>query len=179
MNEGETSEPEEIGGDNGSMKVVVIADTHTRGMSRAMPLGAWPYIETADHVLHAGDVVDPALLEELRACAPVTVVMGNCDSFDVRAWGATEEAIVDLGGTKVAMVHDAGLAPGRRERMRKRFPDARVVVFGHSHMPVNEDVDGLLLFNPGSPTWKRRAPFPSMGILWIENGEVEGEIFPV
>jgi predicted phosphodiesterase len=77
------------------------------------------------------------------------------------------------------MVHDSGTRDGRRKRMRKLFPDARVVVFGHSHIPWNEDEDGLLLFNPGSPTWKRRAPFPSMGILWIENGEVEGEIFPV
>ncbi|MDQ5815672.1 MAG: metallophosphatase family protein, partial [Actinomycetota bacterium] len=66
----------------------------------------------------------------------------------------------------------------RRDRLKKRFPDARVVVFGHSHMPVNEDDGELLLFNPGSPTWKRRAPFPSMGILWIENGGVEGEVFP-
>jgi uncharacterized protein len=77
------------------------------------------------------------------------------------------------------MVHDSGLNPRRRDRMRKLFPDARVVVFGHSHMPFNEDEDGLLLFNPGSPTWKRKAPFKSMGLLWITNGEVEGEIFPV
>ncbi|MDQ3954436.1 MAG: metallophosphatase family protein [Actinomycetota bacterium] len=161
------------------MKVVVIADTHTRGMSRTMPLGAWPYIETADHILHAGDVVDPALLEELKVFAPVTVVMGNCDSFDIKEWGAPEEAEIELGGLKIAMLHDSGTSSGRRQRMRKRFPDARVVVFGHSHIPVNEDVDGLLLFNPGSPTWKRTAPFPSMGILWVDNGDVEGEIFPV
>ena len=77
------------------------------------------------------------------------------------------------------MVHDSGLSDGRRARMRARFPAARVVVFGHSHLPVNEDADDLLLFNPGSPTWKRKAPFPSMGLLWIENGDVEGEIFPV
>jgi uncharacterized protein len=77
------------------------------------------------------------------------------------------------------MIHDAGPTKGRRERMQELFPTARVVVFGHSHMPFNEDEDGLLLFNPGSPTWKRRAPFPSMGLLWIENGDVEGEIFPV
>ncbi|MDQ3985320.1 MAG: metallophosphatase family protein [Actinomycetota bacterium] len=161
------------------MKVVVLADTHTRGFSRALPMGAWPYIETADHILHAGDVVDPALLTELKAFAPVTVVMGNSDALDIRDWGATDEVEIDLGGVRVAMLHDSGLSKGRRERMRKLFPDARVVVFGHSHMPFNEDTDGLLLFNPGSPTWKRKAPFPSMGILWIEDGDVEGEIFPV
>ena len=161
------------------MKIVVLADTHTRGLSRSLPMGAWPYIETADHILHAGDVVDPALLDELKSFAPVDVVMGNCDAHDVRAWGANDEVELDLGGIRVAMLHDSGLSSGRRPRLRKRFPTARVVVFGHSHIPVNEDEDGLLLFNPGSPTWKRRAPFPSMGILWIEKGDVEGEIFPV
>jgi putative phosphoesterase len=142
-------------------------------------MGAWPYIETADHIMHAGDVCDPALLDELKSFAPVTVVVGNSDAHDVRDWGATDETTLELGGVPIAMLHDSGLTRGRRERMRARFPDVRVVVFGHSHMPVNEDVDGLLLFNPGSPTWPRRAPFPSMGILWIENGDVEGEIFPV
>ena len=142
-------------------------------------MGAWPYIETADHIMHAGDVCDPALLDELKGFAPITVVVGNSDAHDVRDWGATDEATLELSGVPIAMLHDSGLTRGRRERMRARFPDVRVVVFGHSHMPVNEDVDGLLLFNPGSPTWPRRAPFPSMGILWIENGDVEGEIFPV
>jgi putative phosphoesterase len=142
-------------------------------------MGAWPYLETADHILHAGDVTDPGVLDELKTMAPVSAVIGNCDAFDVREWGAYEELEIELGGIKIAMLHDSGPTKGRRERMRKRFPDARVVVFGHSHMPYNTDADGLLLFNPGSPTWKRRAPFPSMGLLWIDKGHVEGEIFPV
>ena len=161
------------------MKIAVIADTHTRGMTRSVPLGVWPYLESADHILHAGDVVDPSLLEEMKAVAPVTVVLGNCDAWDIRDWGATQTAELTLGGIAIGMVHDSGLSGGRRDRMRKLFPNARVVVFGHSHMPFNEDADGLLLFNPGSPTWKRRAPFPSMGLLWIDGDEVEGEIFPV
>ena len=142
-------------------------------------MGAWPYVETADHILHAGDVVDPGLLDELQAFAPVTVVMGICDAHDVRAWGALDETELELDGLSIAMIHDSGPSSGRRTRMKKRFPHARVVVFGHSHIPINEDEDNLLLFNPGSPTWKRTAPFPSMGILWIENGDVEGEIFPI
>ncbi|MGH2754832.1 MAG: metallophosphoesterase family protein [Actinomycetota bacterium] len=161
------------------MKVAVIADTHTMGMSRTMPFSVWPHLETADHILHAGDVCDPTLLEELKALAPLTVVMGNCDGWDVREWGATDEAVVEVGGIKIAMLHDSGTRTGRWGRMRKRFPEARVVVFGHSHLPWNEDRDGLLVFNPGSPTWKRQAPFPSMGLLWIEDGDVEGDIFPV
>jgi putative phosphoesterase len=161
------------------MKVAVIADTHTMGMSRTLPFSVWPHLETADHILHAGDVCDPALLEELKALAPLTVVMGNCDGWDVRDWGAPEETRVEIGGLTIGMLHDSGPKIGRWERMRERFPEARVVVFGHSHLPWNEDRDGLLVFNPGSPTWKRRAPFPSMGLLWIENGDVEAEIFPV
>jgi putative phosphoesterase len=161
------------------MKVVVIADSHTRGASRPLPPGAWPYIETADHILHAGDVTDPVLLDELSSFAPVTVVMGNCDALDVRDWGAGVEARVELGGVRVAMVHDSGPRSRRRARLRARFPEARAIVFGHSHLPLKEDEADLLLFNPGSPTWPRTAPFPSMGILWIEDGEIEGDIFPV
>lgn len=166
------------------MKVVVIADTHTAralsaNPSRPLPSTAWPYIENADRILHAGDVTDPALLTELASLAPVTVVAGNCDAMDVLEWGAEEAVDITLDGVRIAMTHDAGPATRRRERMSRRFPDARAVVFGHSHIPFNEDAAGLLLFNPGSPTWKRAAPFESMGILWIEEGEVDAEIFPV
>lgn len=161
------------------MKVAVISDTHTSGSSRPIPEGAWPYLESADHILHAGDVTDPVVLDELKALAPVTVVMGNCDTWDVREWGATDDAIVELGGIKIGMIHDSGPKTRRWERMRAHFPEARVVVFGHSHLPWNEDREGLLLFNPGSATWKRQAPTTSMGLLWIHDGSVEAEIFPV
>jgi putative phosphoesterase len=161
------------------MKVVVIADTHTHGTSRPVPEGAWPFIETADHILHAGDVTDPSVLDELKSFAPVDVVMGNCDSWDVREWGASETKTVSLGGVEIGMVHDSGATTGRRQRMRKLFPTARVVVFGHSHMPMNEDDGDLLLLNPGSPTWKRKAPYTSMALLWIEDGEVTADVFAV
>jgi putative phosphoesterase len=161
------------------VKIAVISDTHTRGTQRPVPPGAWPYLESSDHILHAGDVTDPEVLDELRSLAPVTAVIGNCDGADVRDWGATNQVEVVLGGVPIGMIHDSGLNPGRRERMHKKFPGARVVVFGHSHQPVNEDADGLLLFNPGSATWKRKAPFTSMGLLWIDEGRVEGEVVPV
>lgn len=161
------------------MKVAVISDTHTMGASRPIPSTAWPHLESADHILHAGDVCDPAVLDELKALAPVDVVMGNCDGWNVRDWGAPESLEVTLGGVRIAMLHDSGDRQGRWERMRKAFPEARVVVFGHSHLPWNEDRDGLLLFNPGSATWKRTAPTTSMGLLWIEDGAVEAEIVPV
>lgn len=157
----------------------MISDTHTLGASRPVPEGAWPYLESADHILHAGDVCDPVLLDELKCFAPLTVVMGNCDGWDIKDWGAKDSTQIELGGIEIAMIHDAGPREGRRTRMRRAFPGARVVVFGHSHLPMNEDDGDLLLFNPGSATWKRRAPATSMGLLWIEDGKVEGEIVPV
>jgi putative phosphoesterase len=161
------------------VKIAVISDTHTRGQSRPVPEGAWPFLESADHIIHAGDVLEPALLDELAALAPLTVVMGNCDSFDVHEWGARETAEIDLGGISIAVIHDSGLSNGRWERMRARFPSARVVIFGHSHLPLIEDRDGLLLFNPGSATWRRQAPVTSMGLLWIDGDSVEAEVVPV
>jgi len=161
------------------MMVVVLADTHTLGRTRPLPSGAWPYIESADHILHAGDVCDPVLLDELVSFAPVTVVLGNCDGYDVKHWGAQTETELQLGGAAIGMVHDSGVARARRKRLRERFPAARVVVYGHSHLPCNEDQDGLLLLNPGSPTWVRRAPWPSMALLWIDAEHVEAEVIPV
>nr|MBA2601094.1 metallophosphoesterase family protein [Actinomycetota bacterium] len=161
------------------MKIVVLADTHTRGPSRSLPSGAWPYIEVADHILHGGDVCDPQLLDELEAFAPVTAVMGNCDALDVKHWGALPETVLDLEGVTIAMVHDSGPKKGRARRLTERFPSAMVIVFAHSHMPVNEMAGPTLLFNPGSPTWKRMAPYPSLGILYVEDGRVEADIIPV
>ena len=114
-----------------------MADTHTRGPVRSLPSSAWVYIETADHILHAGDVVEPGLLDELGSFAPLTVVMGNCDALDIRQRGATDVAELELEGVKLVMVHDAGAGRGRRQRLRARWPDARAVVFGHSHLPLS------------------------------------------
>ena len=161
------------------MMVVVLADTHTLGRTRPLPSGAWPYIESADHILHAGDVCDPALLDDLASFAPVTVVLGNCDGYDVKHWGAEPETQLQLGAVAIGMMHDSGAARARRKRLRERFPEARVVVFGHSHLPCNEDEEGLLLLNPGSPTWARQAPWPSMALLWIDAERVDAEVIPV
>jgi uncharacterized protein len=161
------------------MMVVVLADTHTRGRSRPLPSGAWPYIRSADHILHAGDVCDPVLLDELASFAPVTVVLGNCDGYDVKHWGAQVETQFELGGVAIGMVHDSGLSRARRKRLREMFPEARVAIYGHSHLPCSDDEDGLLLLNPGSPTWPRRAPWPSLALLWIDDGRVEAEVVPV
>jgi putative phosphoesterase len=155
---------------------VVLADTHIRdGASTRLPDAVWEAIEQADVVLHAGDVVGAAFLDSLRAVAPVHVVLGNNDTALIGVLPATVE--LDLAGVQVAMVHDSGPRAGRDARLRRRFPTADVVVFGHSHIPHNErGVDGQLLFNPGSPTQRRRQPHRTFGILELDRGRVDAEI---
>jgi putative phosphoesterase len=123
-------------------------------------------------VLHAGDVLTDELLHELATFAPVHAVLGNNDGLDL-ARRLPEQRVLDLGGVTVGMVHDSGATTGRAARMRRRFPTAAVVVFGHSHAPLDQEgLDGQLLFNPGSPTQRRMQPHPSFGRLRLEHGVV-------
>ena len=151
----------------------VIADTHIPRRARALPEGLTPHLERADLILHAGDLMDPKLLNDLAVYAPTRAVRGNLDPQEA---GLPEERRFGFGGVRVAMVHDSGPKKGRRSRVRRRFPEARVVVFGHSHIPWLEDEDGLLLLNPGSPTDKRRQPEHTFALLRVEGGEVTAEI---
>ena len=102
--------------------------------------------------------------------APVLAVVGNNDGPDVAAWGATPTLETDLGGLRVAMIHDSGPAAGRTRRMRRRFPAAELVVFGHSHIPLDLAADGVRIFNPGSPTDRRRQPHGTLGVLRVADG---------
>lgn len=152
---------------------VVLADTHVPRRAKKLPDALFPYLERSDLILHAGDLMDPALLDTLAAYAPVHAVRGNLDPPDDRLPEVQE---FELGGVRVAMIHDSGSKKGRRNRLRRRFPEVRVVVFGHSHIPWLEDEDGLLLLNPGSPTDKRRQPEYTFALLYAGEGEVRAEI---
>ena len=154
------------------MRVVVLSDTHIRrGGSRRLPDAAYEAIDGADLILHAGDVVTGDLLDELAELAPVHAVLGNNDTELVGA--LPETRLLDLAGVRVAMIHDSGPSKGRAGRMRRRFPDADVVVFGHSHIPIDElGIEGQRLFNPGSPTERRRQPHRTFGVLDLDDGQV-------
>ena len=156
-----------------SVLAVVIADTHIPRWAKKLPDTLLQHLAKADLILHAGDLMDPALLEELSACAPVHAVHGNLDPPEANL---PETLQFDVGGISIAMIHDSGTKKGRRTRLRRRFPDARGVIFGHSHIPWLEDEDDLLLLNPGSPTDKRRQPDFTFAKLRIEGGEVRAEI---
>ena len=158
------------------LQAVVLADTHIPRRAKALPASLIPRLERADLILHAGDLMSPALLEELSAYAPVKAVRGNLDPPEA----ALPETLEFLfGGERVAMVHDSGPKRGRTDRMRRRFPQARVVIFGHSHIPWLEDEGGLLLLNPGSPTDKRRQPRHTFALLHAGEGGVCAEILTI
>ena len=154
------------------MKVVAISDTHAPRHWKSLPPRVADVLAGADAILHAGDVCVPSVLDELAAFAPVHVVLGNNDGADVAAWGAPETLSLTLDGLRVSMIHDSGHKDGRAARMRRRFPDADLVVFGHSHIPLDETGAGLRIFNPGSPTDKRRQPHGTVGVLEIAAGEL-------
>ncbi len=138
------------------------------------------WLRGADLILHAGDVCTAAVLKELAQYAPVTAVTGNNDGPDIPAWGAAETASLSLDGLRVAMIHDSGPAAGRLARMRARFPGADLVVFGHSHIPLDVAADGFRVFNPGSPTDRRRQPHGTLGVLDVADGTlVEARIVEV
>jgi putative phosphoesterase len=158
------------------VKAIVLADTHLRDSAPArLPGRAWAELDSADVILHAGDITGPAFLARLRRLAPVYAVLGNNDGGLIGTLPGTIE--VDLAGVAVAIVHDSGPRLGREARLRRRFPAADVVVFGHSHIPWNQSgVDGQLLFNPGSPTQRRAQPNHTIGVLELDHGIARAEI---
>lgn len=162
------------------LRVGVVSDTHAPRRWKGCPTAVADQLRGVDLILHAGDVCTVDVLEELSAFAPVRAVLGNNDGSDVAAWGAPETLELALDGLRVAMIHDSGQKQGRLARMRMRFPAAELVIFGHSHIPLDEAADGLRIFNPGSPTDRRRQPQGTIGLLEIDSGQlVAARIVPV
>ena len=162
------------------MRIVVLSDTHAPRRWKSCPPAVAAQLRGADLILHAGDVCTAAVLDELAQYAPVTAVAGNNDGPDVAAWGAAETAALTPAGLRVAMIHDSGPAAGRLPRLRARFPQADLVVFGHSHIPLDLAGETLRIFNPGSPTDRRRQPHGTLGLLQVADGAlVEAAIVEV
>ena len=157
------------------MRSLVLADTHLGpGQAARLTKLLGNRLRVADAILHAGDITDRSVLTALAEFAPVYAVLGNND----RGLTLPQQRLIDLAGCQVALVHDSGHAAGRGSRLRRWFPDADVVVFGHSHLPWNEtDVrssDGHVQhhLNPGSATQRRRAPRCTIAWLEVQDGSV-------
>jgi uncharacterized protein len=159
-----------------TLHVVVLADTHLRDHQlgrRDLPTEAWERLRHCDVILHAGDVLEEGVLQRLGELAPTFAVLGNNDTTLVGQLPKTR--VLRLAGVEVAMVHDSGAKQGRAQRLRRRFPTADLVVFGHSHIPWNQvGVDGQVLFNPGSPTTRRSQPTRTLGELVLAGGRIVG-----
>jgi hypothetical protein len=156
--------------------IAVISDTHLPRGARRIPDGCLERLVGVDLILHAGDFVSVEALEQLEGIGPPVVgVHGNVDSEAVRR-RLPAERTVQVDGLRIGMVHDAGSSRARIERMRGRFPDAAAVVYGHSHIPLHEQSDSFQLFNPGSPTDRRRQPSHTMGLARVEDGRVTFEL---
>jgi putative phosphoesterase len=159
--------------------VLVLADTHLGADLGKLPAEVWDELDRVDVVLHAGDVLTQHLLDALGRRAPVHAVLGNNDRELV---GRLPDRLeLELDGVRVGMVHDSGARAGREARMRRWFPRAQLVVFGHSHEPVDtEGLDGQRLFNPGSAVQRRRQPHRTIGLLELTGGLVAAHrILPV
>jgi putative phosphoesterase len=141
------------------VSLVLTSDTHVPQRSRELPHSLWSAIEAADVVIHAGDWVDVALLDEMeRRSRALLAVHGNNDHGPLRE-RLPEVARAELGGVRIAVVHETGDRKGREARCAARFPDTDLLVFGHSHIPWDTTAPtGLRLINPGSPTDRRRQP---------------------
>ncbi|MGW4829822.1 metallophosphoesterase family protein [Amycolatopsis japonica] len=155
------------------MRLLLIADTHLPLRAKALPDQVWREVDSADVVVHAGDWVEVALLDELEARSERLIgVYGNNDGADLRA-RLPEIARADLGGVRLAVVHETGAKQGRERRCDELFPDTDVLVFGHSHIPWDTVTpNGMRLLNPGSPTDRRRQPFCTYQTAEVRDGEL-------
>jgi putative phosphoesterase len=158
------------------VEIAIVSDTHLPKGFRRLPEACVERLRAADAIVHAGDLSTLEVLAELQAYGRVVAVHGNVDDADVRAV-LPQSAALEAGGARLAVIHDAGPSQGRLARMRRRFPQADAVIFGHSHIPLHERApDGFQIFNPGSPTERRRAPRHTMGICRARDGTLTFEL---
>ncbi len=158
------------------MVIAVISDTHLPRGKRRIPDGCLERLRDADLIVHAGDLSDVAVVRDLEALGELHAVYGNVDTPEVRAL-LPERRVIEAGGARIGVVHDAGPSKRRLNRLRAWFPDADAVIFGHSHIPLLERApDGFQIFNPGSPTERRRQPRHTMGIARVNRGAIDFEI---
>lgn len=157
------------------MLIGVISDTHLR-RGQTLPSKVWEELSKVNIILHAGDILNQDLLDELSCLATVEAVQGNCDSWELSH--LSEKKIIECEGKRIGLVHGAyGSGKNTPERAFFAFEKGTVdaIVFGHSHSPYLEWREGILLFNPGSPTDKRRELKYSMGLLKIEGSKIQAE----
>lgn len=157
------------------MKMLVISDTHIPRSAHDIPEAIYKEIENVDMIVHAGDIVEKDLLEKLQSLRPTKAVYGNMDSGALRHI-LKEKEIIEVGDVKIGLIHGYGAPANLLDTVAGEFKGADVIIFGHSHEAVNVEKDGVLFFNPGSPTDKIFAKSNSYGILEVTDKKIEGKI---
>jgi hypothetical protein len=161
------------------VRIAVLSDTHLPRGARTLPPACVARLGRADLIVHCGDFVSLAFLEELRGLGPpVEAVHGNMDEPALRA-ALPARHVVEAAGARIGVVHEPGRAEGRAGRLLALFPGADAIAFGHTHLPVVERVGEVWLLNPGSPTERRRAPSHTMLELVVEDGRIAPELVQV
>lgn len=152
------------------MKVGLISDTH--GLLRPE---VWDHFAGVEHILHAGDIGPLSILTELQSIAPVTAVWGNTDGWDIRD-RVPETAHTEIGGVQVVVLHGHQLGSPTGAKAAAAFPDAGLVLFGHSHRPVIERIGSVLAMNPGSAGPPRFGAAVTLGIADLRDGIVDARL---
>lgn len=161
-----------------TITIGVVSDTHIPSRGKVIPDIVLKAFRGVDMIIHAGDLLKDYVIYELEELAPVHAVAGNNDDFFMQD-KLGKKKILDIGGVKIGITHgDIGYGGNALKNAVNIFKNDPVncVVFGHSHAPHNEEIDGVLFFNPGSPTDKRRQPRYSYGIIKIKDKRVSGQI---
>ena len=159
------------------MRVGVLSDTHVPAIVRALPAALFDLFKGVDLILHAGDIIDMSVLDELRTIAPVEAVAGNMDASEVH-FNLPYKKIIPLGKYSAGLIHGNYKIEVQREMIRKEFDSVDLIVYGHSHTPFWGKVNGVYFLNPGSPTDKRYAPYNSVALLDVGD-ELKAEIIRI
>lgn len=163
---------------NGALRILVLSDTHIPRVASDLPPQIYAEIEGVDMIFHAGDFVEKELLDKLKSLKETWGVYGNMDSHEVRR-ALKEKEVIQIGKMKIGLVHGHG-APGElADTVRSAFGKVNAIVYGHAHKPVNLVKDGILFFNPGSPTDKIFAKVNTYGILKVSDKKIEGKIVEI
>jgi putative phosphoesterase len=159
------------------MKIGVLSDTHVPAIMPSLPPAVFKIFKGVDLILHAGDIVELSVLDELRTIAPVEAVAGNMDDSEVHMKLPIKK-IIRIGRYSVGLIHGKYKIDIQKEMIRKEFENVDLIVFGHSHTPFWGRIDGVYFLNPGSPTDKQYAPYNSVAVLDVGD-ELKAEIVRV
>jgi len=158
-------------------RIGIISDTHIPKTAQELPDAVTKAFASVDMILHAGDLVEKAVIAELEKMAPTHAVYGNMDIDEVKS-SLPPKDIIEVGGFRIGLIHGYGAPSKLVESVSREFTKVDAIVFGHSHSAFNKKIKGVLLFNPGSPTDKIFTPYNTYGILEVGDG-IEGRIIRI